>query len=401
MKIFQLLSALLLLSTALMADNTINLRIINGTKVPQHSSQWEWILSLRQNGEHICGASLIAPQWAVTAAHCISEDNGVVPASVLSVMSGSYHVNNGRSVVPVTQVIRYPQYSEVDVDNDIALLRLASAVTAVAPISLANNATLQTGDPAFVAGWGNMSTTGVEFPNDLMEVDLKIIDFNECSRSYGAEGIFLTHNMFCAGYMDGSKDSCQGDSGGPLITPKSSGYELTGVVSFGGSEEQMCGAANFPGIYTKVANYVSWIESYTGVLQREISLENTLKTKGSYAVSGTFGWYDFENVPPAFDWVYQTQSGRIFQLQGKAPSEHDVFGWKEVYGIALQPQWKMISLGSDIDGDGTTKFDWVLVGVNTDAVYKLSGVRENGTFQYSDKLNVRYIIEESVIRFYE
>lgn len=393
---------LLLLSSSMMAREAVNLRIINGEKADSQSNKWEWILSLRQSGEHICGASLIAPQWALTAAHCITtESDTTVPAPFLSVMSGSYNLNTPEQVVRVKEVIRHPGYNTYSVDNDIALLKLSSPVTSVNPASIDRGDDLYAGELSFVAGWGNMSTTDAVFPEELMEVDLRIIDFSQCSRSYRSDGIDLTANMFCAGYMDGSKDSCQGDSGGPLIVPKNGTYDLAGIVSFGGSEDQMCGAANYPGIYTKVQNYVAWIEGYTGSLKRAVPLEELLKNRGSYTVDGTFGQHDFENVPSAFDWVYQTAEGEMFQLQGRAPSENDLFGWKEVYGITLIPQWKMIYLGSDIDGDGSTKFDWIVVGIHTDAVYKLAGVRDNGTFQYSEKLNIHYVIKNETVRFFE
>ncbi len=398
MKILPLL-VLLMLETIVSAQHAVNLRIINGTKATD-THQWEWILSLRQHGEHICGASLIAPQWAVTAAHCVSTDDGVVSASSLSVMAGSYNVYSQDTVISVKKVVRHPQYSDVSIDNDIALLKLASAVSDITPVTLAQNAPLLEHDPSFVAGWGNMSTTTLEFPSELMQVDLKIIDFAQCSKSYRTEEIYLTDNMFCAGYMDGSKDSCQGDSGGPLIIPQGNYYELAGIVSFGGSETQMCGAPNFPGIYTKVQNYVAWIEGYTGILKRHISLEETLKTREFYTIDGTFSWHDFENVPNAFDWVYQMQNGRMFQLQGKQATDNDVFGWKEVYGLTITPQWQMIYLGSDIDGDGTTKFDWIVLGMHTNAAYKLEGVRENGTFKYSDKLDIHYDATAQTVRFY-
>ena len=54
------------------------------------------------------------------------------------------------------------------------------------------------------------------------------------------------------------KDSCQGDSGGPLVYREFSTdpWYLVGLVSFGTKD---CGNS-VPGVYTRVAGYLDWIE---------------------------------------------------------------------------------------------------------------------------------------------
>lgn len=48
-----------------------------------------------------------------------------------------------------------------------------------------------------------------------------------------------------------------GDSGGPLMRIHRSGrFTLIGLVSFG---PRQCGIPNFPGVYTRVSSYASWI----------------------------------------------------------------------------------------------------------------------------------------------
>ena len=44
-------------------------RVVNGDNASPHS--WPWQVSLRVRGGHICGGSLIRPNWIVTAAHCV------------------------------------------------------------------------------------------------------------------------------------------------------------------------------------------------------------------------------------------------------------------------------------------------------------------------------------------
>ena len=66
--------------------------------------------------------------------------------------------------------------------------------------------------------------------------------------------------MFCAGYEVGGVDSCQGDSSGPFVAADSSGkMTLIGVTSWGIG----CAQKRKPGVYTKVVDFVPWIEKMT------------------------------------------------------------------------------------------------------------------------------------------
>ncbi|GFY25745.1 trypsin-1 [Trichonephila clavipes] len=129
-------------------------------------------------------------------------------------------------------------------------------------------------------------------PGILQKVELQVIDHNECQDWYKSIGrketIFPT--MVCAGYKEGGKDSCQlvykkialykgqpngngialvtpqfaeedgcGDSGGPLTAVKNGRSTLVGLVSWGVG----CARPKLPGVYTKVSEYVEWIEKVT------------------------------------------------------------------------------------------------------------------------------------------
>lgn len=49
----------------------------------------------------------------------------------------------------------------------------------------------------------------------------------------------------------------QGDSGGPLTSQQAGVWVQEGVVSFGNE----CALPGFPGVYTRVSRYQSWINS--------------------------------------------------------------------------------------------------------------------------------------------
>uniref|UniRef100_A0A183J8N8 Peptidase S1 domain-containing protein n=1 Tax=Soboliphyme baturini TaxID=241478 RepID=A0A183J8N8_9BILA len=91
--------------------------------------------------------------------------------------------------------------------------------------------------------------------NVLQQVTVPVIDVQLCNSSEYYHGNIDT-SMLCAGYTEGGKDACQGDSGGPLICLNEGRlWELHGIVSWGYG----CALPFRPGVYTRVAKYISWI----------------------------------------------------------------------------------------------------------------------------------------------
>ncbi|NXT86302.1 TRY1 protein, partial [Zapornia atra] len=87
------------------------------------------------------------------------------------------------------------------------------------------------------------------YPNKLQCLNAPVLTSSECSSAYPGQ---ITKNMICVGFLEGGKDSCQGDSGGPVVC----NGQLQGIVSWGIG----CAQKGYPGVYTKVCNYVSWIK---------------------------------------------------------------------------------------------------------------------------------------------
>ncbi|KAJ8976749.1 hypothetical protein NQ317_004301 [Molorchus minor] len=101
-----------------------------------------------------------------------------------------------------------------------------------------------------------MIANGRRTADVLQEAIIKYVDWDTCYKALSKAGTF-TERMFCAGYMDGSKDTCSGDSGGNIQLNSMA----VGIVSWGAG----CGIKGYPGAYTLVSYFRDWIKTNTGL----------------------------------------------------------------------------------------------------------------------------------------
>ncbi|XP_068812276.1 trypsin II-P29-like [Struthio camelus] len=218
-------------------------KIVGGYNCPAHSVPYQVSLNA---GYHFCGGSLINSQWVLSAAHCYK--------SSIQVRLGEYNIDvreDSEVVRSSAAVIRHPKYSSRSLDNDIMLIKLASPVAYsadVQPIALPSSC-VKAGTKCLISGWGNTLSSGSSFPEILQCLQAPVLSDRECRNAYPGE---ISSNMICVGFLEGGKDSCQGDSGGPVVCDGT----LQGIVSWGIG----CAQKGYPGVYTKVCNYVSWIQ---------------------------------------------------------------------------------------------------------------------------------------------
>ncbi|TRY84522.1 hypothetical protein DNTS_001284 [Danionella cerebrum] len=229
---------LVLLGAAFALDDD---KIVGGYECQPYSKPWQASLN---SGYHFCGGSLINENWVVSAAHCYK--------SRVEVRLGEHHIalsEGNEQFITSDKVIRHPNYDSWTIDSDIMLIKLSKPATLnqyVQPVSLPSGCA-PAGTMCTVSGWGNtMSSTADS--NKLQCVEVPILSDSACHNSYPG---MITDTMFCAGYLEGGKDSCQGDSGGPVVC----NGELQGIVSWGYG----CAQKDNPGVYGKVCVFSQWI----------------------------------------------------------------------------------------------------------------------------------------------
>jgi len=236
-------------------------RIINGEAAKEGEVPWQ----VNIGG---CGGTLVSDRHVITAAHCTEGSL----ASYITVLAGSlenYYPawwNKDVLKLKLRRKEEHPLWDAVNIDNDIAVLELETpidwaAYPNVRPACLPKGETIEdvVNKPAVVSGWGLISNSGAN-PEFLQRVNLTINGRENCGGWWA-----LPEDRFCAGPIEGGKDSCDGDSGGPLVA---SGREnngaatLFGVVSYGSWNG--CGASNWPGVYANVPyfmNQENWLKN--------------------------------------------------------------------------------------------------------------------------------------------
>ena len=274
---------------------------------------WPGIVSLQsqqgRNVYHECGAAMISPEWALTAAHCVETARLESPGRAVQyypnargelqrfgpltvvVGAGTLLEVPKAATFPIDRIIVHPGYQagHAEYGNDLALLHITGRWEG--PLSRLDGLTGIAPDPedidteVVVAGYGNTEEQGtqeegfnrigrhVSAPSlALMEGYVPPVDSDTCRQQiaalidkYGLDQEFAGVSVdpirqICAG--TGGTDSCQGDSGGPLVARTWEGGPVQiGVVSWGLG----CARADSPGIYARVSAYTGWIASVTGI----------------------------------------------------------------------------------------------------------------------------------------
>jgi hypothetical protein len=216
-------------------------KIVNGIPVAGFPS-----VGLLLSNDGVCTATLIGCNTILTAAHCVCTDpntgqtlNGTQcsqRADLLSPASKLVYFHHA-GLFQISSVAVNPSFA-IGQGSDLAVMRLATPVTGIAPSPINTIGKPPTGTSGIIVGFGiteqASSDAGIKRAGTLTVA------------SCAAPGI-NSANHVCATLsspLGASSGTCHGDSGGPLFVDLGSGLAIAGTTSGGDSNSANCNPPN-------------------------------------------------------------------------------------------------------------------------------------------------------------
>lgn len=221
--------------------------------------RYPYYVRLDYDGYVGCGATLVARDLILTAAHCV-HDEDLDTSSIVAVRTASGETEE-RTVV---RLFPHPAYDDPSNRYDVAIVQMNEPFTSATFVQLATTnhsewaSQQQLSTNVTVIGFG-VTAEDAEVSDVLREAELQVVPDKACQDGYHGDSIHPP-SMMCAAPTNNRQGPCYRDSGGPLLLfGDQDDFEndlQVGIVSFGGD---VCAHPRQPSVYVDVANVESWV----------------------------------------------------------------------------------------------------------------------------------------------
>ncbi|KAG5882125.1 hypothetical protein JTB14_016888 [Gonioctena quinquepunctata] len=243
-------------------DEVYGFRILGD--IEAEFAEFPWMLGILEDRTYRCGASLIHPQVAMTAAHCVTGNGQFV------IRAGEWNWESKEELLPhqerkAKKIVKHPNFHAPSLRNDIALIILNEPfhlTQNVGIICLPQQGTMFDHANCVAAGWGKNSYRKGTYQSTLKKVNLPVVSRDKCLQALRDAVLgpsFNLHQSFICAGGEADKDTCKGDGGSPLMCPVSGRlgkYQQAGIVSWG----LTCGKHDTPGVYVNLGMFRDWID---------------------------------------------------------------------------------------------------------------------------------------------
>lgn len=229
-------------------------------------------------GGFMCGASIIANDWVLTAAHCLYDEKCIqkIDPKSLYAIGGTVPLKPWLPRMNATVVLVHPDFkcmpfdemiatvkagNPIPMGNDIGLVRV-DGVRVPYPALLLATDDPATNEPLVASGWGSLGNVGA-MSSRLNSVDLETIPMSQCAQAWLPSK--LSPDQLCVKPPTPTAGICSGDSGGPLVATVGSNRVQAGIVSLG---PLVCKIVDRPSLFTNVFSHRQWIEQNVGAANR-------------------------------------------------------------------------------------------------------------------------------------
>jgi uncharacterized protein (TIGR03382 family) len=241
---FLLTIAILASACAVDATATVSHAIVGGA--PSEPSEFPATGMLVVQAGLMCTATLIAPDVALTAAHCLRPPRFGGFGFTLDTDDSDGAVD----VIPVLIYHQHPGFDD-DVDkfvdlgirNDIGIAILSRPILDVVPEQIdrpESGPVVDTGSQLALCGYGRVQW---DLTTPAVKRDAEVVVDRAEDREFSTTAV--------------DPQPCNGDSGAPLFADGPAGRRIVGVVSRAMGRSVMCDTG---AIITRVGPYAAWIE---------------------------------------------------------------------------------------------------------------------------------------------
>ncbi|MCP4805354.1 MAG: trypsin-like serine protease [Proteobacteria bacterium] len=241
--------------------------IVGGSETSNYKSVGALVAVKGNSGGSFCSGTLVKAARVITAAHCNEAAEEYIDSGydIYFVLDDEVYTSSWTTYELVSQVLIHPdyEYSSSNIEYDIGVLKLDSAITTIGTMRINTDNVKQTwlGETITYVGYGATSQDGGG-EGVKRTVDVRLND---------KDGDFI-YTSTDEGKVE---NVCPGDSGGAALMLRDDGkYELVGVNSFvfswSGGADYSCDKDTQSGAAAqRVDKALDWLENYMEIEYEE------------------------------------------------------------------------------------------------------------------------------------